>query len=109
MAASSYSYSTRRIFRVRHGPVIRLAGEDATECAKQEFRRAEAGIIENAGPRIWRFLPCLRKEGFLGIIEDNRLTHEKAFLPKIRNSATRPLSGLRKELSKCYASRRGAR
>src|ERR1700739_4063078 len=51
---------------------------------------------------IFSLLVC--KEGFLGMIKHNRLTHEKAFLPKIRNSATSAVSGFRKELSNCYAS-----
>ncbi len=45
----------RRLFRVRHRTISRLAGEDATECAKQKSRRVEAGIIDNAGPRALHF------------------------------------------------------
>ena len=47
---------------------------------------------------IWRFLPCSREEGFLGIIEHNRLTHEKAFLPK----AETQLPGRYQDFAKSY-------
>ena len=68
-----------------------------------------AGLVKIQESAFSRLLSRLPKESFLGRIEHNRSTYEKAILRKTENSDTSTVSALREELPSCYAGRRGAR